>query len=116
GTTSLPPDAVLPAGPAPTDPAVRPPAAVPATPPAATDTDTAAGKDSAAGMRTASTGGVVRASALMAFATVFSRFTGLLAKVAIAAILGGTMVNSAYTLANTLPNIVFELLIGGVLT
>ena len=62
------------------------------------------------------TAGVVRAGALMAVATIVSRFTGLLAKVVIAAIIGGQLVNSAYTLANTLPNIVFELLIGGVLT
>lgn len=104
GTTSLPPDAVLPDAPSVTEPALVPPTAEDA---ARAETE---------GMRTATTGGVVRASALMAIATVVSRGTGLLAKIAIAAILGGTMVNSAYTLANTLPNIVFELLIGGVLT
>ncbi len=69
-----------------------------------------------AGMKTASTSGVVRAGALMAIATVVSRATGLLSKVAIVAIIGTGLTNSAYTVANTLPNIVFELLIGGVLT
>ncbi|GGL96865.1 murein biosynthesis integral membrane protein MurJ [Nakamurella endophytica] len=77
---------------------------------------TAAGADAVAGMRTARTSGVVRASALMAVATVVSRITGLLAKVLLAAALGAAVVNNSYTLANTLPNIVFELLIGGVLT
>ncbi len=62
------------------------------------------------------TSGVVRAGALMAVATVVSRLTGLLAKIAIAAIIGDGLVNSSYLLANTLPNIVFELLVGGVLT
>jgi putative peptidoglycan lipid II flippase len=69
-----------------------------------------------AAARTESTAGVVRAGALMAVATVFSRVSGLLAKIAIAAIIGSLAVNDSYTLANTLPNIVFELLIGGVLT
>ncbi len=69
-----------------------------------------------AGMKTASTSGVVRAGALMAVATVVSRITGLLSKIALLAILGAGAVSSSYTVANTLPNIVFELLIGGVLT
>jgi putative peptidoglycan lipid II flippase len=69
-----------------------------------------------AGMRTARTGGVVRAGALMAVATLVSRATGFLAKVILLAMLGVGMINDAYTIANTLPNIIFELLIGGVLT
>ena len=72
--------------------------------------------DATAGMRTATTAGVVRAGALMAVATVVSRATGLLSKIAMLAILGTGISSSAYTVANTLPNIVFELLIGGVLT
>ena len=81
------------------------------TPPVQVPTD-----DAAADMKTARTSGVVRAGALMAVATVVSRVTGLLSKIAIAAIIGSSVVNSSYTLANTLPNIMFELLIGGVLT
>lgn len=69
----------------------------------------------AAGMRTASTAGVVRAGAVMAVATVVSRVTGLVSKVAILAVIGAGLAGSAYSVANTLPNIVFELLIGGVL-
>ena len=60
--------------------------------------------------------GVVRASALLAVAALVSRITGLLAKIVIIAVLSVNVVNDSYTLANTLPNIVFELLIGGVLT
>src|SRR6478736_4334603 len=67
-------------------------------------------------MKTARTGGVVRAGAVMAVATLVSRLTGFLSKVVILSVLGFGIVNDAYTIANTLPNIVFELLIGGVLT
>jgi putative peptidoglycan lipid II flippase len=68
------------------------------------------------GMRTAGTGGVVRAGAMMAVATLVSRGTGFLAKIVLLAFLGLWVVNDSYNLANTLPNIIFELLIGGVLT
>jgi len=76
----------------------------------------AATHDDVAGMKTARTAGVVRAGAVMAVATLVSRATGFLAKVVILAFLGFGVVNDAYTIANTLPNIIFELLIGGVLT
>src|SRR6478752_980528 len=72
--------------------------------------------DDVTGMKTARTGGVVRAGAVMAVATLVSRITGFLSKVVLLGVLGAGVVNDAYTLANTLPNIVFELLIGGVLT
>src|SRR6476469_5782888 len=72
--------------------------------------------DDVAGMKTARTGGVVRAGAVMAVATLVSRLTGFLSKVVLLGVLGAGVVNDAYTLANTLPNIIFELLIGGVLT
>ena len=76
----------------------------------------AAPVDDVTGMKTARTGGVVRAGAVMAVATLFSRITGFLSKVVLLSVLGSGIVNDAYTLANTLPNIIFELLIGGVLT
>lgn len=66
--------------------------------------------------KTARTGGVVRAGGMMAVATLTSRLTGFVAKAALAAWLGLWIVNDSYTLANTLPNIVFELVVGGVLT
>ena len=52
----------------------------------------------------------------MAVATLVSRITGLVRTMVLAAALGVGLVNDAYTTANTLPNIVYELLLGGVLT
>jgi putative peptidoglycan lipid II flippase len=52
----------------------------------------------------------------MAVATLVSRVTGLLRTIVLAAALGVLLVNDAYNTANTLPNIVYELLLGGVLT
>jgi putative peptidoglycan lipid II flippase len=57
-----------------------------------------------------------RASSVMALGTVASRATGFLRIVAMSAALGITGVASAYNVANTAPNIVYELLLGGVLT
>ncbi|MEO7124904.1 MAG: murein biosynthesis integral membrane protein MurJ [Nakamurella sp.] len=67
-------------------------------------------------MRTERTGGVMRASGTMAVATLVSRLTGFVAKVVIVGVIGFSAVNDAYSIANTLPNIIFELLLGGVLT
>ncbi|MGY1727640.1 murein biosynthesis integral membrane protein MurJ [Geodermatophilus sp. SYSU D01062] len=60
--------------------------------------------------------GLLRAAGTMAVATLVSRITGLLRTVVLAAALGVGLVNDAYNTANTLPNIVYELLLGGVLT
>ncbi len=57
-----------------------------------------------------------RATASIAVATLVSRITGFVAKLLLAAVIGFTAVNDSYTVANTLPNIVYELLLGGVLT
>ncbi|WP_164479275.1 murein biosynthesis integral membrane protein MurJ [Nakamurella antarctica] len=65
---------------------------------------------------TGKTSGVVRTGSLIAIASIASRLTGFLAKIVIGGVLLIGVVNDSYTLANTLPNIVFELLIGGVLT
>ncbi|MBB5158350.1 putative peptidoglycan lipid II flippase [Saccharopolyspora phatthalungensis] len=59
---------------------------------------------------------MARASAAMAVATAVSRVSGLLAKVSLVAALGLGMINDSYTVANTLPTVVNELLLGGVLT
>ncbi|MGY1843385.1 murein biosynthesis integral membrane protein MurJ [Modestobacter sp. SYSU DS0875] len=59
---------------------------------------------------------ILRAAGTMAVATLVSRLTGLLRTVVIAAALGVGLVNDAYNTANTLPNLVYELLLGGVLT
>jgi len=59
-----------------------------------------------------------RATAVMTFGTVLSRLTGLLRVAAIAAALGATESRLAdtYNLANTAPNIIYELALGGILT
>jgi putative peptidoglycan lipid II flippase len=60
-----------------------------------------------------------RATAVMTVGTVFSRITGLLRLFAIAAALGiaepGSLADT-YNLANTAPNIIYELILGGILT
>ncbi|MDN5918814.1 MAG: murein biosynthesis integral membrane protein MurJ [Pseudonocardia sp.] len=61
-------------------------------------------------------GSLVRSSGLIAIASLVSRLTGFLRNLALVAVLGLTVVNDSYTVSNTLPNIVYELLLGGVLT
>jgi putative peptidoglycan lipid II flippase len=60
--------------------------------------------------------GILRAAGTMAVASLVSRLTGFLRTVVLTAALGFAAVGNAYTVANTLPNIVYELLLGGVLT
>jgi putative peptidoglycan lipid II flippase len=57
-----------------------------------------------------------RSTRTMAVGTIASRGTGFLRNAAIAAVLGVHTVGAAYNLANTTPNIVYELLLGGILT
>src|SRR5699024_5338617 len=66
--------------------------------------------------RSARSGSLVRASSAMAVATAVSRVSGLLAKVLLVAVLGLGVSTDSYTVANTLPTVVNELLLGGVLT
>jgi putative peptidoglycan lipid II flippase len=62
-----------------------------------------------------STGAVVRNSSTMAVLSLISRGTGFIRAAAISAAIGGAVVGDDYTLANNLPNQVYELLLGGVL-
>jgi putative peptidoglycan lipid II flippase len=55
-------------------------------------------------------------SRTMALGTIASRATGFLRTAVIAAALGPALLGDAYNVANTTPNIVYELLLGGVLT
>lgn len=59
-----------------------------------------------------------RATALMTVGTVISRVTGMLRLMAIAGALGiaESRLPDTYNLANTAPNIIYELVLGGVLT
>src|SRR5215475_8360532 len=59
---------------------------------------------------------VARSSAIMAAGSVVSRVTGLLRTVVLGAAIGAFAVGNAYNIANTLPNMVYELLLGGVLS
>lgn len=59
---------------------------------------------------------LLRASGSMAIATLISRITGFGWKILLALIIGFGVENDSFTVANTLPNSIFELLLGGVLT
>src|SRR2546430_10608425 len=61
------------------------------------------------------TASVTRNSAVMAVGSLVSRLTGFIRTVAIGAAIGAKAFSDDYTLANTLPNMVYELLLGGVL-
>lgn len=58
----------------------------------------------------------MRSSMLVAVGTGLSRLTGMVRVIFIAAALGSDLFSDAYNLANTTPNIIYELLIGGVLS
>lgn len=60
--------------------------------------------------------GFVRNTAVMSVGTALSRATGFLRTAAAAAVLGTTLLSDTYNVANTTPNIVFELVLGGILT
>jgi putative peptidoglycan lipid II flippase len=62
--------------------------------------------------------GILRAAGTMAVASLVSRITGFLRTVVLTAALGAGAgsVGNIFTTTNTLPNIVYELLLGGVLT
>ena len=60
--------------------------------------------------------GLGRSTRAMALGTVASRGTGFLRTAVLASVLGVEGVAAAYNVANTTPNIVYELLLGGVLT
>jgi putative peptidoglycan lipid II flippase len=59
---------------------------------------------------------IARSSAIMAAGSMVSRVTGLLRTVVLGAAIGAATVGNAYNLSNTLPNMVYELLLGGVLS
>src|SRR5262249_31746849 len=59
---------------------------------------------------------ILRSSVVVAVGTALSRLTGFLRVAAIAYALGAGAVAGTYSYANETPNIVYELLLGGVLT
>jgi putative peptidoglycan lipid II flippase len=62
------------------------------------------------------TRGLVRSSAVVGIGTGLSRVTGLLRTLALTYAIGTTLVAEGYNLANTTPNIVYDLLLGGILS
>lgn len=58
-------------------------------------------------------GGILKSSAVMAAGTLVSRVTGFLRTLVIAAALGVGTLNDTYTVANTLPTMIYILTIGG---
>ena len=60
--------------------------------------------------------GLMRSSAAVGAGTALSRITGLIRTVALAYALGNTLLANSYNLANTTPNIVYDLILGGVLS
>lgn len=59
---------------------------------------------------------VMKSTAFMTIATLASRFTGLVRTWAMAFALGNTLFTSAYQVANNLPNVIYELVAGGLLS
>jgi putative peptidoglycan lipid II flippase len=60
--------------------------------------------------------GIGRAAALIAAFTVLARLLGLVRTLVFAKTVGATCLGTAYTTANTLPNIVYDIVLGGALT
>ncbi|MER6448618.1 murein biosynthesis integral membrane protein MurJ [Streptomyces venezuelae] len=58
---------------------------------------------------------VLRSGALMAAGSIVSRATGFIRSAVVAAALGAAFLGDSYTVANTVPNIIYMLLIGGAL-
>jgi putative peptidoglycan lipid II flippase len=58
---------------------------------------------------------VLRSSAVMGVGTVVSRLGGVLRGIALASALGAGVLSDAFSLGNTLPNVVYILIIGGAL-
>jgi putative peptidoglycan lipid II flippase len=57
-----------------------------------------------------------RASGVMALGTIISRITGFIRGILLVAVLGTTLLADTYNVANTMPNILYNLLVGGALT
>ena len=66
--------------------------------------------------RPAGGSGIGRAAALIAGLTVVARLLGLVRTVVFAKTVGATCLGTAYVTANTLPNIVYDIVLGGALT
>lgn len=68
------------------------------------------------GMAAMGSSSLAGAASSMAVATLASRISGFVSKALLAWVIGFGVITDSYILANQLPNIVYELLLGGVLT
>ena len=59
---------------------------------------------------------LIRSSSLMGLGTIVSRITGFIRNLLLVAVLGTGILGDAYNVANTTPNIIYNLLIGGALS
>ncbi|RSM66371.1 murein biosynthesis integral membrane protein MurJ [Amycolatopsis sp. WAC 01376] len=64
----------------------------------------------------AKTPSLAKSSGRMAIASLISRITGFAWKLLLVAAIGAQVENDSFNVANTMPNIIFELLMGGVLS
>ena len=62
------------------------------------------------------TNDLFRASGVMAIGTILSRITGFFRAILAVAVLGTALLADSYNIANTMPNILYNLLVGGALT
>ena len=58
---------------------------------------------------------IARSTAVMSVSTALSRVTGFVRTWAIAYALGVTLLASSYAVANNIPNMIFELVAGGII-
>ncbi|MFE7093793.1 murein biosynthesis integral membrane protein MurJ [Streptomyces erythrochromogenes] len=80
-----------------------------------TATDTRAGADPAADSAAPKKTSVLRSGALMAAGSIVSRATGFIRSAVVVAALGTGLLGDGYAVANTVPNIIYILLVGGAL-
>ena len=59
---------------------------------------------------------LMRDSSVMALGTIASMVTGLIRNLMLVALLGTAILGDTYNVANTMPNILYNLIIGGALT
>ena len=59
---------------------------------------------------------LLKSSTIMAAGTIVSRITGLVRGLLLVAVLGTTLLGDTFNVANTMPNILYNLIIGGALT
>ncbi len=60
-------------------------------------------------------GGLLRSSAIVSVGVGLSRATGLIRTAVLAAVIGTTALADGYNLANSTPNVIYDLMLGGVL-